>query len=334
MSYSTEFLRTGPWVESEYAPLRSVVVAQCEVALPARLDGDGAVQGFGFLPEGSSEMAVRMMGQSFEQAYPELHRAWRKERETLCDLLRGYGVEVLRPRLLDAAEKAQMAMTGYASFFVRDPWFTVGNFVIEGCMRLPHRRAEIRSSRPILDQRAMTATCNYVACPAGDDRGAALRERPAPYLEGGDVLVRESKIYVGVSGWASSMLGVQWLRKLLEPAGFDVEAVPLHPDVLHLDCALSLVREGLMIVCEEALPQGLPDDLRSWDAIEVTLEQARQLAVNGLPVSPSVYVTDPAFQEIGARLRRHGVQVEYVDFALTRRLGGAFRCSTQPLLRI
>ena len=34
--------------------------------------------------------------------------------------------------------------------------------------------------------------------------------------------------------------------------GYEVVPVRLHPHILHLDCALSLLREGLMIVCEEA----------------------------------------------------------------------------------
>jgi len=45
-----------------------------------------------------------------------------------------------------------------------------------------------------------------------------------------------------------------------------------------------------------------------------------------------------ASNRLGARwlaklLAPHGIQVEYVDFSITRSLGGSFRCSTQPLLR-
>jgi N-dimethylarginine dimethylaminohydrolase len=71
----------------------------------------------------------------------------------------------------------------------------------------------------------------------------------------------------------------------------------------------------------------------AWDRISVSLAEAAELASNGLPISPDVYVTDPAFGRIGEGLSRRGVTVESVDFRITRMFGGAFRCSTQPLLR-
>ncbi|MFE2999976.1 hypothetical protein ACFXG4_33870 [Nocardia sp. NPDC059246] len=35
----------------------------------------------------------------------------------------------------------------------------------------------------------------------------------------------------------------------------------------------------------------------------------------------------------GKELEGRGITVEYIDFAVSRLFGGAFRCSTQPLLR-
>jgi len=39
-----------------------------------------------------------------------------------------------------------------------------------------------------------------------------------------------------------------------------------------------------MIVCEEALIDGIPEQLRDWDKINVYLEDAAKLAINGLPI--------------------------------------------------
>ena len=36
---------------------------------------------------------------------------------------------------------------------------------------------------------------------------------------------------------------------------------------------------------------------------------------------------------IGKQLISKGITVEYIDFEISRSLGGSFRCSTQPLLR-
>lgn len=160
-----------------------------------------------------------------------------------------------------------------------------------------------------------------------------LDSEVGPFLEGGDVLVLDKTIFVGNSGLASNKNGVQWLRNLASNFDYTVVEVPLHPTILHLDCALSLVREGLMIVCEEALIDGIPKQLKDWDKIHVSLEDAAKLATNGLPINEEVYITDKEFTWIGEQLAKRGITVEYVDFTISRSFGGSFRCSTQPLLR-
>lgn len=50
--------------------------------------------------------------------------------------------------------------------------------------------------------------------------------------------------------------------------------IRLHPDILHLDCALSMVKDGLIIYCEEAFLDGLPNALDNWDKITISLKEA------------------------------------------------------------
>ena len=126
---------------------------------------------------------------------------------------------------------------------------------------------------------------------------------------------------------------IQILQLFLGYFRYDVVQVQLKNNVLHLDCALSLVRDGLMIVCEEALINGIPDELKSWEKILVPYSDVSRLAVNGLPVNDSVYILDSEFEYIGKQLISKGITVEYIDFEISRSLGGSFRCSTQPLLR-
>lgn len=316
-------------VESEFAPLRTVVLTQSEVALSKEMlqSPDAA-----FLPEQSG---VRLpVGEDFRLADPEGQAAWERERDAFRAVLERHGVEVLRPRLLTDAEKAAGGSDGYANFFVRDPFFTIGNTVIEGSLRFLHRRREVLPVRDVMRERVLPADCAYVAVPMPE---LATKDDPTlgagPFLEGGDVVVLGRHVFVGSSGLASNAAGAAWLAKLLRPQGYLVELVRLHPKILHLDCALSLVRDGLMVVCPEAFLDGIPETLRGWDHVPVSLDDASQLATNGLPINPDVYVTDPAFRFIGDELARRGVEVEYVDYRISRSFGGAFRCSTQPLRR-
>ncbi len=66
---------------------------------------------------------------------------------------------------MTAAERAAGGPDGYANFFVRDPWFVVGDVVVEGTLRLPYRRREVLASRDILAERALGGRCTYVALP-------------------------------------------------------------------------------------------------------------------------------------------------------------------------
>lgn len=303
------------FVESEFAPLRTVVLTQSEA---------GGLQG--------------MKGMDAER-----QRKWEAEREAFGAVLAKHGVEILRPRLFTAAEKEAGKHVGYTNFFVRDPWFTVGQFVIEGNLRFFHRRLEVLPCRELFEKHVYPADCIYVAAPmpaitgestpAGGAIPIRLDQSPGPFIEGGDVLVWGKRVYVGLSGQASSELGIAWLRKLLTPHGYTVETVRVKSNTLHLDCAIGLVREGLLVASSAVLPEGLPKSLRDWERIEVTEDEALRLGTNGFPISPTVHVTDPAFRRIGDQIARHGITVEYVDFAISRSFGGAFRCSTQPLWR-
>jgi N-dimethylarginine dimethylaminohydrolase len=264
--------------------------------------------------------------------YPDEQQAWEIERENLAAVLRRHGVEVLRPRLFSDVEKAAAHDAGYANFFVRDPWFTIGDHVIEGVLQFPHRRTEVLPSRDLLIEHVMPSDARYVSLPQpGISQPPAAG--PGPFLEGGDILVLGKRILVGHSGMATNELGIAWLTKYLGPFGFDVTAVRLPPHVLHLDCAIGLVRDGLAIVSPDRLPDGLPAPLRGWDLIEVGEEEAAAMATNGLPIDAHTYITDPEFERVGNALDAKGICVEYVDFRVSRLFGGAFRCSTQPLLR-
>ncbi|MFE1170764.1 dimethylarginine dimethylaminohydrolase family protein [Nocardiopsis sp. NPDC058789] len=316
-------------VDDEFATLRTVIVSRSELGLP---DTPPETWDTDFL--GSDVARAATPGADLDRDLPDLARALRRERGELSALLESHGVEVLHPRPLTAHEKEAAQGRGYANFFVRDPLVTIGNLVIEGSLRFPYRRGEVLPVRDLLRERVDPADSVHVAVPAPEvpePGDASLGE--GPFLEGGDVLVLGRRILVGVSGLATNTAGVSWLRKFLAPHGYTVETVRLHPRMLHLDCALGLVREGLMIVCEEALLDGVPESLRPWRSVPVSFDQATALATNGLPLSPDTYVTDPEFTDVGERLEALGVRVEYVDLRATRSLGGAFRCSTQPLLR-
>lgn len=316
-------------VKSEFAPLKKVVLTQSEFIFPMNSIGGDIEE---VLEEETLQMYKDVDGKNYKDAFPERQIKWEQERENLKQVLEKYGVEVVRPRLLTDYEKETGKEYGCSNFFVRDPFFTIGNNIIEGSLRYHHRRKEILPIRSILENVAYSSDAMYVSLPMVDT-SEGVDSESGPFLEGGDVLVLDKTVFVGKSGQASNDNGYRWLKSFLGHFGYNVVQVPLKHNVLHLDCALSLVRDGLMIVCEEALINGIPEELKNWDKISVPYSDVSRLAVNGLPVNDSVYILDPEFEYIGKQLISKGITVEYIDFEISRSLGGSFRCSTQPLLR-
>lgn len=318
------------FVESEFAPLQKVVLAESEFGYPEEVRKED----LRFLERSAITDSIRNRGKDYSEAHPDLQLRWECERKKLKEVLEKYGVEVLLPGKLTSAEKRLSPKDGYSNFFTRDPFFVIGNFVIEGALRFLHRRNEILPLRNILLKEVSSGECVYVSVPKPDMvSNDGLIGENSLFIEGGDVLVLGKQIFVGNSGLATNDSGIQWLYNLLAPSGYSVETVRLHPDILHLDCALGLVKENLMVVCEDAFLDGIPDKLANWKRISVTLEEARELAVNGLPVSEEVYITDPAFEHIGKQIEEEGIRVEYIDFTVSRSFGGSFRCSTQAFIR-
>ncbi|ARF70645.1 amidinotransferase [Paenibacillus larvae subsp. pulvifaciens] len=320
-------------VESEFAPLKRVVLAQSQYGAPTEENLEKYKDYLPDSPEGDIYIE-KLYGKDVAEVYPELQKRWEAEKENLEKVLKKYGVEVLRPRLLTEKEKKDRKEVGYSNFFARDPFFVIGQFIVEGTMKYEHRIKEVMTVRHILEQEAEKNECLYLAAPQADRLGEFF-DMKGPFLEGGDVLVLNKEIFVGTSGLASNRDGIIWLRNFLSNFDYTVTEVPLHPEILHLDCALSLLRDGLMIICEEAFPEGIPESLKEWDKVSVSLEDAQKLITNGLPLNEKVYVTDPEFQSsIGEQLTKRGIKVEYVDYSISRQFGGSFRCTTQPLLRI
>src|SRR5262249_22085374 len=145
-------------------------------------------------------------------------------------------------------------------------------------------------------------------------------------------LLNGREIYVGMSGCASDMAGIDWLQALLGDS-YRVIPVALRSNVLHLDCALGLVRPGLLVWCPEKLIDGLPTSLRGWDAITVSKEEAERLATNGLVLEEGRMIVDADNVRVIDELRKRRMDVIPIAFDGPISWGGGLRCAHHPLWR-
>ncbi len=267
-------------------------------------------------------------GQRLIDVDPERAKLIEGQVDALAELVARQGVTVHRPERLKGEERTFMAPNGEgAQLFPRDGMIVVGHHVIDASLRLKCRQRERFGLRPIIQQVVQQRGARWSSVPLGSP-GCV----DGPFLEGGDTLLNGYEIYVGISGCASDLAGADWLQALLGDR-YRVIPVALRSNVLHLDCAMALVKPGLLIYCPQKLIDGLPMSLRDWDKIEVSVEEATLLATNCLVLEEGHAIVDADNARVIDELKRRKVEVIPLPFDGPIATGGGLRCAHHPLLR-
>ncbi len=271
-----------------------------------------------------------------ESIFSQLYFGQVGQINAVIQLLQSLGIFVYQIPPLSKEEQAYLAnLDGNAlQLFPRDPILVVGENYFELPLMLPYRRRERFAIRHVTQSLLNSQNIPIHSAPEpyplpGDENGFG----PSAFLEGGDVLVFGKQLLVGISGNASNLAGVNWLKQVLG-SSYSIETVLLKPNFLHLDVALCTPRPGLALVCRSAFLNGLPRFLRGWTLIEVAERDALEsLACNGLILDErSIIVTDqPSY--IGDQLEKAGQTVYRMPFNTVTPLGGGFRCWHHPIRR-
>jgi N-dimethylarginine dimethylaminohydrolase len=321
-------------VRFEYGTLREAIVGRAEGFRIPRMSAASLAMYRQIVPA-SAEFIAGGQGRQLCEYAPDIAAELTGQIEGLVRLLERHDVRVHRPRLLTPSEQLfpTPGTEGGSLFYMRDPLLAVGDLIIDLAMRFPFRRRQRFAVRAIIERAVERDGRHFISMPEPVPVGATGESGPEAFLEGGDVLVNGGEIYVGISGHASSLAGARWLQRTLGDE-VKVHPVALAESIQHLDCALSLPRPGLAIACRAALPDGLPGELRDWDVIDVSIEDAQRLACNGLVLDKSTYVIDRAHAALADRLAAQGLEVIAIPFRLPALFGGGLRCAHHPLRRI
>lgn len=334
-------------VSYEWAPLREVVVGYPFIKLSNRFPS-AVNRWLEVPPEFKVLMALwldKYPGMTLEEIanlpgaesiFSQLYFGQVGQINAVIQLLQSLGIFVYQIPPLSKEEQAYLAnLDGNAlQLFPRDPILVVGENYFELPLMLPYRRRERFAIRHMTQSLLNSQNIPIHSAPEpyplpGDENGFG----PSAFLEGGDVLVFGKQLLVGISGNASNLAGVNWLKQVLG-SSYSIETVLLKPNFLHLDVALCTPRPGLALVCRSAFLNGLPRFLRGWTLIEVAERDALEsLACNGLILDErSIIVTDqPSY--IGDQLEKAGQTVYRMPFNTVTPLGGGFRCWHHPIRR-
>ena len=316
-------------VHHEWGALKEAIVGIGETMIIPRWSEE-----YEYLAEQSQSFVRAHQEQPLADADPEGFELMLEQLESFVDILQQRGVTVHRPRSVSESELNYMTEIGrgICQLFPRDPILVIDDTVIETALREPVRRRERFSIRDTLVPNLKEGDHKYVSMPEPEPPGSATDCGRGPFLEGGDVVLNGYEVYVGLSGHASNLAGVTWLRQFLGEQ-YRVTPVGINPALEHLDCVLSLPKPGLAVICREAIVGDLPDSLRDWDVIEVSIEEAKALAVNGLILDKNTYICGDNQPRLAEALTKHGLEVITLAFDAVTRWSGGMRCAHHPLVR-
>jgi N-dimethylarginine dimethylaminohydrolase len=228
-----------------------------------------------------------------------------EQHNDFVNTLRQYGVEVI---LLPYHKKYPEQV------FTRDIGFTLGQTIFVAEMANEVRKGE----EDVLKQWLEDEEISYYNL-LGDQ------------IEGGDVIIDQDTIYVGLSN-RTNQRAVEHLQGLLPQ--FTVHAIPFKAEYLHLDCVFNVVSSDVALIYRPSLTE---EDIKMfssrYDLIDVSEDEQFTLGTNVLGIGNKRILSLPVNKGVNEQLRNKGFEVIEVDITEIIKSGGSFRCCTLPILR-
>ena len=142
-------------------------------------------------------------------------------------------------------------------------------------------------------------------------------ESPAT-VDGGDVLVVEKNIYVGISTRSNSA-ALEQMNDLLGKYGYQVQGVELH-DCLHLKTAVTRVDDQTLLINRKWV------DVENFEGFDlINVDESEPFAANCLPINGSI-IFPVAFPKTSAKLASRGYKVKPVVVDELAKAEGAVTC--------
>ena len=242
--------------------------------------------------------------EQFKEENIQVKRALKQHRQ-FSHLLQKHGVEVieLQPHP-DYPEQV----------FTRDIGFTIGEHVFIADMASRVRQGE----EQILENWLKRKHMSYSKLMEGT-------------IEGGDVIVNNHTIYVGISSRTNEKAIAELQTRLPD---YEIVSIPFNEKYLHLDCVFNILSPDEALVFSKALKEREKKLLEDrFSLIEVSEKEQFTLGTNVLSIGDKKVFSLPVNTGVNQELTKRGYTVIEVDITEIIKSGGSFRCCTMPLLR-
>lgn len=155
-------------------------------------------------------------------------------------------------------------------------------------------------------------------------------------FEGGDFMFMNEKwIAVGMAD-RTNEAGLQELKAILEPLGYEVTGVPLKKEYLHLDMCFNLVDDHLAVAYVEGLPQEFRQMLQERDIelISVPEEAIFLHGCNLQALGNRRVLSLKQNVKVNEEMAKRGMDVIEMNITEILKAGGGPHCMTFPLIRV
>jgi len=317
------------YVEHEWDTLENVVLGSPNMLSVPQIHK--SVTGYGYIINNEAIMKTAA-GKPIQLVNPYKYGKIVEESDNISKTLKEKEIKIsrLNPEVLDVAELQYMkyVQQGHNFLFPKDAVIVIGNSVIECAQRVPMRDKERFIVRKIFKPYIKEdPSIRYIAVPIPSP---TFNEKGL-YLEGSDVLVDGSNIYVGHSGRGTSSAGIMWLQAVLGHK-YKVYTIDIN-GFIHLNSVLALIRPGLAVRVPSAITSDMPKPLHNWEFIDISPEDAKNYAASILIVGPNKVYVDERFESLIEQLRAKNVDVTSVPFEEISEFGSGLGSFYSPIRR-
>lgn len=262
-----------------------------------------------------------------ENVYP-LIKNIKREMSLFENVLKKYNIEIYRPKYQE----------GCNLIFSRDVSFVIDDYIIISRMTKYREREQD----------------SYIELYKKIPYNKIINLPPAACIEGGDVILYNDIIFVGVykgkdfdqiKTARTNLCSLSYLkdlfpRKTIIPLELKKDDYNPHKGCLHLDCAFMPVNNNKAILNKEAFKSKrdyhlILDIFGDKNIFHLTNNESFNLQTNLLSISPNVVISDVNFSRLNNYLKEElGMIVETVPYSEISKTGGLFRCSILPLERL
>jgi dimethylargininase len=192
------------------------------------------------------------------------------------------------------------------AYFVEDPALITPELAVITNLGAPSRQGEELTLEPVLQRFRPLA---HII--------------PPGTLDGGDVLIIDEHVFIGVSARTNSE-GAAQLSALLDPLGYRCTSI-LVPSGLHLKSSVSYIGNHTLLVTSS-----LASHPAFTGYMKILLDPDEQVAANTLLVNGTLLVPK-GFPKTYSRLFRSGVPIIELDVSEVQKMDGGLTCMSLRL---